>query len=123
MKKANIKDISKRKGNSFLLSLVETLNKEKKPIWKSVAYELSRPRRKKVEVNVSKIDVYTKEGASVVIPGKVLGAGKLSKKVLVAAFSFSDSAKAAIEAAGGKAMSIEALLKSNPTGREVMIIK
>jgi len=123
MKKTNIKDISKRKGNAFLLSLVETLNKEKKPIWKSVAYELSKPRKKKVEVNVSKIDIYTKEGASVIVPGKVLGAGRLSKKVLVAAFSFSDTAKKAIEEAGGKAMSIEALLKSNPTGREVMIIK
>jgi len=123
MKKTNIKDISKRKGNAFLLSLVETLNKEKKRIWKSVAYELSKPRKKKVEVNVSKIDIYTKEGASVIVPGKVLGAGRLSKKVLVAAFSFSDTAKKAIEEAGGKAMSIEALLKSNPTGREVMIIK
>ena len=123
MKRVDIKKVRKRKENPYLISLVEILNKDKKPIWLKVAYELSRPKRKKIEVNISKIEHYGKEGASIVVPGKVLGTGRLSKKVLVAAFSFSDSAKKAIETAGGKAMSISALYKSNPKGREVVILK
>ncbi|MEM2909347.1 MAG: 50S ribosomal protein L18e [Candidatus Bilamarchaeaceae archaeon] len=123
MKRADIKKVKKAKENPFLISLVEMLNKEKRPIWKKIAYELSRPRRSKIAVNVSKIDEFGKDGCAIVVPGKVLGAGRLSKKVIVAAFAFSAAARQAIEHAGGKAVSIEAVLKTNPTGRDIMILK
>lgn len=122
MKKANIEKVKSRKENPFLIALVENLRKEKKPIWQRIAYELSKPRRKKVEVNVSKLEEYCEDGKTVVVPGKVLGAGRISKKINVAAFAFSESAKKAIENAGGKTMSIEALHKSNPNGRDVVIM-
>ncbi len=123
MKRTNIKRIKSRKENPTLLSLIETLLKDGKPIWKKVACELSKPRRKKVEVNLSKIDRYGLENGTVIVPGKVLGSGNLSKKITIAAFSFSDSAKRIIANAGGKAISIESLYKSNPNGREVIVIK
>ncbi len=112
-----------KKDNQVLVSLIESLMKEKKPIWKKVAYELSRPRRQRVEVNLSKLDSFAGDDTTVLVPGKVLGAGAVSKKVTVAAFSFSDKAKQIISAAGGKTMSIESLHKSNPDGRGVMILK
>ncbi len=112
-----------KKDNQVLLSLIEKLMKTKKPLWRRVAYELSRPRRQRVEVNLSKIEQYAADDSTVIVPGKVLGAGMLSKKLTVAAFSFSSSAKQLIDKAGGKAVSIDGLHKSNPEGRGVTILK
>jgi large subunit ribosomal protein L18e len=111
------------KDNQILLSLIETLVKTKKPVWRKVAYELSRPRRQRIEVNLSKIDQYAPEDATVIVPGKVLGSGVISKKVTVAAFTFSENAKRIISSAGGKIVTIDGLHKANPEGRGVMILK
>ncbi len=111
------------KDNQVLLSLIEGLMRSEKPIWRKVAYELSRPRRRKVEVNLSKIDRFGIEDSTVLVPGKVLAAGALSKKLTVAAFSFSAKARDLIGAAGGKAVSIDSLQRSNPEGRGVLIVK
>lgn len=113
----------RKKDNQLLVSLIETLSKEKKPIWKKVLQELQRPRRERAEVNLSKLDAYGDENGTVIVPGKVLGSGALNKKMTVAAFAFSDSAKKLISAAGGKAITIEGLHRSNPEGREVRILK
>jgi large subunit ribosomal protein L18e len=118
-----VANMARKKDNQVLLSLIEGLMKSKKPIWRKVAYELSKPRRQKVEVNLSKIDQYGIEDATVLVPGKVLAAGALSKKLTVAAFSFSGKARMLIGAAGGKAVTIDSLQKSNPEGRGVLIVK
>lgn len=123
MKRADIKSLKNRKENPVLLSLVETLGKDKKQIWKRVVYELSRPRRMRVQVNISKLESYGKDGGTIIVPGKVLGSGNLTKKITVAAFSFSDTAKKLITDAGGKAVSIESIYKTNPSGRDVVILK
>jgi large subunit ribosomal protein L18e len=115
--------MKRKKSNMILQALVDELMKNKKPFWRKVANELSRPSRKKVEVNLSKIEVYGAEDATVLIPGKVLGAGMLSKKMTIAAFSFSESAKKLISSAGGKAVTIDSLHKSNPEGRNVTLLK
>lgn len=112
-----------QKDNQVLVSLIEGLMKTRKPFWRRIAQELSQPRRGRVEVNLSKIDQYAADDATVIVPGKVLGAGALSKKVTIAAFAFSGSARQLIAAAGGRAVSIENLHKSNPDGRGVTILK
>ncbi|MFH1393689.1 MAG: 50S ribosomal protein L18e [Candidatus Micrarchaeota archaeon] len=111
------------KDNQLLVSLMDLLSRDKKPIWKKVRKELDRPRRNRVEVNLSKLQAYGADNGTVLVPGKVLGAGEISKKLTVAAFSFSDSAKKLITAAGGRIISIEALHKANPEGRDVRILK
>ncbi|HSB47301.1 MAG TPA: 50S ribosomal protein L18e [Candidatus Bilamarchaeum sp.] len=113
----------KKKDNQVLSSLIENLSKTDKPIWKKVAGELSKPRRKRVEVNLSKIEAYAEPDSTILVPGKVLGAGSVSKKMNVAAYAFSEKARAIISAAGGKAMTIESLHKSNPDGKGVLILK
>ena len=94
------------------------------PFWKRVLELLSAPTRKKRGVNVSRLSKYAKEGSLVIVPDKVLGAGsKATSKLTVAAVSFSQSARKAIEAAGGKAISIIDAAKKSPTGKDVIIIK
>jgi large subunit ribosomal protein L18e len=112
-----------KKENPVLSALISTLMMEKKPLWKRVARELSRVRRDRVEVNLSKLDAFAKEGSTVLVPGKVLGSGNINKKITVAAFNFSRTARQLITSAGGKTMNIDALLKTNPSGREVTIFK
>lgn len=95
----------------------------KAPFWKRVLELLSSSARKRPGVNVSRIAAYAKDGSTVVVPDKVLGAGLLKAKLTIAAVSFSASAKKAIEAAGGKAVQIAEAAKRNPTGKDVLIIK
>jgi large subunit ribosomal protein L18e len=105
-----------------LKALIGKLQLEKKGIWKRAAELLSKPRRRRVEVNVGKIGQYAPEGATVLVPGKVLGTGKLNKKITVAAFMFSDGAKKALLESGAKAIGIEELFKQNPEGKSVFIL-
>jgi large subunit ribosomal protein L18e len=101
---------------------LDELWKTKSPFWRRVYELLDVPARKRHAVNVSKINRYAEDGDVVVVPGKVLGAGELNKKVTVAAFSFSYTALEKIEGAGGKAIHILELVKENPKGKGLKII-
>lgn len=105
-----------------LNGLINTLQKEKKGIWKRTAELLSRPRRRRVEVNVSKIVEYAPEGSTILVPGKVLGEGRMTKKLTVAAFSFSAGARKAMTEGGAKTISINELFAQNPEGKSVVIL-
>lgn len=109
--------------NKELISLLQKLKRQKKPFWAKVHYELSKPRRKRLPVNVDKLAKHVPDGCVVVVPGKVLGRGKINKKIKIAAFSFSEKAREIIRESGGEAMSIEKLLEINPEAKNVMIIK
>lgn len=117
----------KRTGptNRYLKELIIKLKKLSKTnnarIWKDVAIRLSKPTRKRIEVNISRINRYANDNDVIVVPGVVLGAGNLTKKVTVAAWRFTARAKEKIVAAGGKAISIEELAKINPKGSGVRI--
>ncbi len=108
--------------NKRLLALIEELNKAEKGIWKKAARELSKPTRRRPAVNVSKLEYYVVDGETILVPGKLLGSGYLTKKVEVAAFSFSGNAKALIEKSGGSTMGIGELMKANPEGKNVRIL-
>ncbi len=118
----------KRTGptNIILRRTIRVLRKaaraNKAPIWRVVAEWLEKPRRQRVAVNVSKINRYTGPNDVVVVPGKVLGAGRLDHPVTVAAIAFSQQALEKIRAAGGRAIHILQLLEENPRGSRVKII-
>ncbi len=101
--------------------LKQASRKYEAPVWRAVAYHLSKPRRQRVEVNLSRINRYAAEGEVVVVPGKVLGSGELTKKVIIAAWKFSNSALEKVRRVG-EAITIEELLRRNPEGRGVRII-
>ncbi|RLI84485.1 MAG: 50S ribosomal protein L18e [Archaeoglobales archaeon] len=121
-----VERLTKRKTNPNLIKLIEFLFKASAEnnvkIWKDIAERLVRPKRLYAEVNVSKIQRYANEGEMIVVPGKVLGGGKISKPVKVAALSFSESAKRKIESVGGRCLSIVELVEMNPEGSGVRIM-
>ncbi|HID40996.1 MAG TPA: 50S ribosomal protein L18e, partial [Pyrodictium sp.] len=85
-----------------LRALKSAANRNNAPIWRYVAELIDKPRRLRVEVNLSKINRYTQRGDVVVVPGKVLGAGNIDHPVTVAALGFSSQAVEKTRAAGGK---------------------
>ncbi|WP_457550620.1 50S ribosomal protein L18e [Archaeoglobus sp.] len=123
---SKVERLTRRKTDPNLVRLIELLFKasaeNKVKIWKDIAERLTRPKRLYAEVNVSKIERYAKEGETILVPGKVLGGGRIAKAVTVAALSFSDSARRKIESAGGKCITIPQLIEMNPRGSGVRIM-
>ena len=114
----------KRTGttNPLLKAMIAELRTQKTPIWKTLAYELDRATRKRREINLSKINRFAKDGETILVPGKVLGAGTLSKKITITAWNFSGGAAEAVKKAGGTILTIRELIKKCPTGKGVRII-
>jgi large subunit ribosomal protein L18e len=113
--------------NTEILSTIEALKRASKgktgKIWASIGRALLAPSRRRASVNLSKLDEVCKDGAVIVVPGKVLASGKLGKKLTVAAMSFSAGAFSGVKAAGGKCLTIKDLVASNPKGTGIMIVK
>ncbi|NPA23446.1 MAG: 50S ribosomal protein L18e [Crenarchaeota archaeon] len=112
--------------NERLRMLIRFLRKasreNKVRIWRYVAELLEKPTRKRVEVNVGKLERLCNDGDVIVVPGKLLGDGVLTKKVTVAAYAFSKVAYEKVLRAGGKPISIPDLVRENPKGSNVKII-
>ncbi len=112
--------------NPELRSTIRFLNKQsaenKTRIWRDIAERLSKPERKRIAVNISRLNRYTKKNDAVAVPGKVLGSGEITHQITVAAFTFSESARQKITAANGKCVSFSDMAKKNPKGSEIRII-
>jgi len=110
------------KLQTLIVELKKTSIEKDVKLWKRIASELEGSTAKRRAVNLSRIDKYSREDEIVIVPGKVLSMGNLSKKLTVAAYRFSGNALEKIKASGGKALNIEELLKKNPQGKNVRII-
>ncbi|HDH07178.1 MAG TPA: 50S ribosomal protein L18e [Thermoproteales archaeon] len=112
--------------NIHLRLLISYLRKSSRrygaPIWRYVSELLSRPRRRRVVVNLSKISRVASKGDIILVPGKVLGGGELRYPVTIVAWKVSKNAKEKIEKAGGTILSFEELLSKNPRGSNVKVI-
>ncbi len=104
--------------NENLKQLILELRKlsatSKAGLWSRLADDLSAPTRSRREVNLSLLDRETKPSEVIVVPGKVLGAGRIGHDLTVAAWSFSSSARKSIMDAKGKCITINELVKHAP---------
>ena len=111
--------------NQKLQELISSLKKQsieqKTGVWKRVALELERPTRQHRVVNLTKIEKYTNDNDVVLVPGKLLSGGELTKKVIIIAYSYSQKTA---EKIGSKAsiISIEEALKKYPNAKNIKII-
>lgn len=115
-----------RKSNPQLMSLINKLYSlsaaQESSIWRDVARRLERSTKGRATVNLSKLDRIAGEGETVLVPGKLLGFGNISKKLTVSAYTHSGSAQKKLSEAGCSLMSIEELLEANPKGSNIKII-
>tara|TARA_Y100000310_G_scaffold110664_1_gene109095 strand:- start:1004 stop:1354 length:351 start_codon:yes stop_codon:yes gene_type:complete len=87
-------------------------------LWKRVASELEKPTRRRRKVNILDIEKNANDGDIILVPGKVLATGELTKKVKVAAWQFSESATQKIK----DSLSISQIIKDNPKGKNIKLI-
>ena len=107
-----------------IIRLLKKQNHENKaPIWIDVAKYLGKSQPQRTSVNLSKINRYTQENDTIIVPGKILGTGKLEHPVTIAAFNTSEKAKEKIKAAKAKYVTIQELIGKNPKGTKVKIIR
>lgn len=114
-----------RKTNPVLKDLIrdceEAARKNDAAVWRDVATALKKATRQHAEVNISHIERHAEDGETVVVPGKVMGSGRLTKDVTVAALEFTASARDAVEEAG-TATYLEDLVADNPDGSGLRIM-
>ena len=114
------------KTNAQLIEVINQLKAQSREtgsaVWRDVAMRLSKSRKNWAQPNLSRVSRHAPEGATILVPGKLLGSGEISSKHTVAAYSVSSSARAKIEAAGGEVVTIHDLMKKNPTGKGVFIL-
>lgn len=116
--------ISKRLGRKSDSEIVETIMLAKKEkSWMKVAQILSGSKKNYDSINLKKIDSEAKEGDTIVVVGKVLGSGQLTKKVRISATGFSESAREKIEANKSEIVSLIEEIKKNPKAEGIKILR
>ena len=115
-----------RKTNARLVDVISQLKAQSRDtgaaVWRDVAMRLSKSRKNWAQPNLSRVSRYAPEGATILVPGKLLGSGELSANHTIAAYSVSNGAREKIEAAGGRFMTYGELMNENPTGTGVVIL-
>ena len=113
--------------NPQLIQLIRFLKKQSNEnnaeIWRDVAKHLAKTRQNRAAVNLSRINRHTQKSDTIVVPGKILGAGAIDHAVTVAALNASEKAKEKLAAAKAKYLSIQELVEKNPKGSNVKIIR
>jgi large subunit ribosomal protein L18e len=116
--------IGKRVGNKTNSEVVETLLAAKKNVaWNKVAQVISGSRKKYASVNLKEIDGESKDGETIVVVGKVLGNGKINKKVRVCAMNFSESAFEKLKEVKSEGIILLEEIKKNPKAEGIKILR
>jgi len=119
--KRKIEKQTKRKINT---NLVETIKIAKKnSAWLEIAGILSSPKRRKIVMNLEKINEETKDGENILIPGKVLSQGEINKKIKIIARDFSEKAKEKLSNSKIEFVKINEEIKNNPDAKGIRILK
>jgi len=110
--------------NQIVLHMIKDLKQASKkneaPIWSRLAELAIKPSSRRV-VNLTRINKTTKDNDVLFVPGKVLGTGNISHKIILSSFSMSTTAAKKIIQTGGTIMTYSDMIKKYPTGKGVMI--
>lgn len=119
--KTKVKSRAKSKTSPVLK---ETIIAARKNVpWLPVAKLLSSSTRNQVSRNLNEIDKETKAGDTVIIVGKVLSTGELTKKLRIAALSASEKAQEKIRSQKSEIVSILEEITKNPKAEGISILK
>jgi large subunit ribosomal protein L18e len=117
----HVKNKARRKTNPALIETIFIARKHKS--WFQLAHILSGSTNTHSALNLSEIDAQTKAGDTIIVPGKVLSSGNLTKKVRICALSASKSALDKIKREKSEYASILDEIKKNTKAEGVKILK
>ncbi|MEM1970861.1 MAG: uL15 family ribosomal protein [Candidatus Anstonellales archaeon] len=98
--------------NPLWQNTVRLLKKLNRPFWRRVLELVDRSRRKRIEVNMRKINMFYKEGKIVIVPGKLLGGERLKHRAKIVAVDASKKVIRDIQKNGGEFIYMEDFLKN-----------
>lgn len=105
-------------------SLVElALEMKKHTSWHDVRKVLVSSTRKMPALNLDEIDNHAKEGDTIVVPGKVLSKGDVTKKIRICALGFSAGAREKLKKTKSEVVTIMEEVKKNPKAQGVKILR
>ena len=102
--------------------LKKASSKNDAPIWARLAEYALKPSISKRDINLKKIGQLTKDGDTVVFPGKVLGVGNIPHKITLCSFAISIAAATKVTDNGSKIIEYADLIEQNPTGKGVVLL-
>jgi len=106
----------------LVTDLIDKGHKDNSKLLIRIASDLSVSTRARRPVNLSKINRFTKDGETIIVPGKVLASGELDHSVTIAAWKFSTQAIEKIQKSKSKAISIPQLISNGIKGKKIRII-
>ena len=111
-----------RKTHPAIAATIAAALKAKGAVWRVVAQRISGPTRRHAAVNLDAVDNATKTGDTVIVVGKVLGSGDVTKKVRICALGFSAAAREKLRKTKSEAVSLLEEMKKNPRGEGVKVL-
>ena len=114
------KQIEKKTNSELVETIIAAKKKDK---WLEVAGVISSSRRNSIEINLNELESKVKDGELVVIPGKILSQGELTKKVKIVALKFSEKAREKLSKAKISCSTILEEIKVNPEAKGVRILR
>ena len=119
--KTKIEKQALKKRNPEIVETIRAAKKKEK--WLKIAGILSGTRRKMPNLNLTEIDKDSKEGDTVVVPGKVLSQGEINKKIKVVALGFAEKAREKLMKSKSDPTTILEEIKKNPDAKGVKILR
>jgi len=121
MNKTKIERKLQRKTDPELVKTI--LAGKKSKAWLQLSHVISGPTRKRIILNLSEIDSQSKDNETVIVPGKVLSLGEITKKIKIVAFKFSEQAMVKLKEAKIETLTLVEEIAKNPEGKNIRILK
>lgn len=119
--KTKIKSRIRKKTNPILIDTIREASKNKE--WFKVAKKLASSNSNYSSLNLSQIDKESSEGDTIVIPGKVLSEGDITKKLKICALSISESALKKLKESKSEFVPLIDEIKSNKKAEGIKILE
>ncbi len=117
--KTKIEKRTRKKTNPKLVKTIIKI-KKKNP---EIARILTHPTKKNIGINLKDIEKKSGDFKEILVPGKILSSGDLTKKIKIVAFSASKTAKAKIEKSGSKFISLLEEIQKNPELKNLELVR
>ncbi len=95
----------------------------KSPAWAKYLRLLSMPAKLHVSVNLSEIDKITSVGDTILVPGKVLSNGEITRRVRICSFGISQSAREKLKKTKSEWVTIAQEIKANSRAEGLKIVR
>ncbi|MBI5804179.1 50S ribosomal protein L18e [Candidatus Pacearchaeota archaeon] len=119
--KTKIKNRTKKKTSPSLIETIKATMKNQK--WNEVGKILASSSKRFSSLNLFQIDRQSSSGDTVVVIGKVLSGGELTKKIKICALSISERTKEKLKESKSEFLPILEEINKNPKAEGIKVLR